>query len=582
MMRQFYTPPITNPKFDSSISIRESYGADQSSNHVPGDKATYEEAIISGSIDIKGTLTKEEIDEALESVEELPPELIHLIDLFIVDLKEPKYSKPLSIIQLASLFQGFYAKFDKASLDYLSNSGPYCASNNSIASFINARDNTSAGLSGIFARSRSGSTTSGATIRGASKSSSLFSLDSKSGNNITQLLTPEDISNHARLIKLNSVKVRKYMELCEDVIFQKLLEVGTSVSSPPKRGFRRRNSSLSGRDSAESTTENVGSRYGQETFNVTSFFRNSPEYVEFDKLLSEKIQCLSRLDSNGQLDLHKFLGVSVKEDSDTKEKEETIKDLLFQFSYNAISPCAKNSLLLKIHDVMMDSEETSNDEFLSMLIYFIIKSKVSKLLLGAEFIRLFRYKKELTGNWLFVLTNLEAALTFIGSQTVKDFPDELQKNLTPSERRILDKSINKKIPLAQDDDGSKATATADMPQKARVRSATTTVVDDTLAQFRSAEGLKATIDNSVRSVIGKIKAYSPPGTGSRRSSSLPRSSSQLSIEYANNADGESPETGYRPSVNPRPSWRKYKNRVFEDLTVSELREVFELYQKMVR
>ena len=164
MMRQFYTPPITNPKFDSSISIRESYGADQSSNHVPGDKATYEEATISGSIDIKGTLTKEEIDEALESVEELPPELIHLIDLFIVDLKEPKYSKPLSIIQLASLFQGFYAKFDKASLDYLSNSGPYCASNNSIASFINARDNTSAGLSGIFARSRSGSTTSGATI----------------------------------------------------------------------------------------------------------------------------------------------------------------------------------------------------------------------------------------------------------------------------------------------------------------------------------------------------------------------------------------------------------------------------------
>ena len=35
MMRQFYTPPITDPKFDSSISIRESYGADRHQTMYP-------------------------------------------------------------------------------------------------------------------------------------------------------------------------------------------------------------------------------------------------------------------------------------------------------------------------------------------------------------------------------------------------------------------------------------------------------------------------------------------------------------------------------------------------------------------
>lgn len=104
-------------------------------------------------------LTKQEIDEALNTVTNLPPELSKLIDIFIDDLKQPKYVRPLSVLQLSSLFQSFYIKFDKASFQHVSsaNNNGYYFSGGGSSSFLAAKETLSSGLSGIFGRSRSSS-----------------------------------------------------------------------------------------------------------------------------------------------------------------------------------------------------------------------------------------------------------------------------------------------------------------------------------------------------------------------------------------------------------------------------------------
>lgn len=536
--RTLYTPPMTNPKFDASQSIKESYKPRLSVTQ----EDLHESMSGGGCGNNHVELTKEEIDQEVNSIESLPVDLSKLIDLFITDLKQPKYVKPLTIMQLSSLFQSFYVKFDKASFNYLSGNGPN-ASSNGQPTFLAARETLSSGLSGIFARSRSGSASS---LRRGRRSSSLFSSDS---SNVTPMLSPEEIQKQLKINELNNLKIDRFMALCERDVFRRILEVGTSVSSPSKESILTRANSQ------------------RKTFKVTNLFRNSPEFIEYDKLLDEKLQCLSKLASHGKDEMVQFLRLPDKVPS--QDALDKIQELLQNLVCHTIAPCEKVALLLKIHESMMFSQEMSNDDFLSQLVYYIIMVKPRNIFLNAQFIRLFRNKKKLVEQELYALTNLEAALVFIEGLTLSDFPPKLQEQLSSSEKETLEASISSKVAL---------------PGAPRNGGSTTTInVDSSLQDGRpeavrsnSYDGLRYAFDTSLRNIFGKIRSYTPPV----QPVNLPRSSSQLSLEP--DKKSSSSPTRNSDEISPLPEeWKKYKERKFEDLKVTELEEVFEIYQKLV-
>lgn len=90
-------------------------------------------------------------------IQELPSELTKNIDIFIADLKQPKYEKPLIVYQLASLLQSFYTEFKAAEYQYLTN-----LSDDSTTTFINTEETFYTGLIGIFAGNRSSNITNNA------------------------------------------------------------------------------------------------------------------------------------------------------------------------------------------------------------------------------------------------------------------------------------------------------------------------------------------------------------------------------------------------------------------------------------
>ena len=536
--RTFYTPPMTNPKFDVSQSIKESYRPRLSVTQ----EDLHESCNAGGCGGHHVDLSKEEIDQEVNSIECLPMDLSKLIDLFINDLKQPKYVKPLTIMQLSSLFQSFYLKFDKASFNYLSGNGPN-ASVGSQPTFLAARETLSSGLSGIFARSRSGS---GSSLRRGRRSSSLFSSDS---SNVTPMLSPEEIQKQLKINELNNLKIDKFMALCERDVFRRILEVGTSVGSPSKEAIVTR----------ASTQRN--------TFRVTNLFRNSPEFIEYDKLLDEKLQCLSKLASHGKVEMVEFLRLPDRVPSE--DSIDRIQELLQNLVCHTIAPCEKVAALLKIHESMMFSQEMSNDDFLSQLVYYIITATPRNIFLNAQFIRLFRNKKKLVEQELYALTNLEAALVFIEGLTLNDFPPALQEQLSGSEKETLEVPISSKVVLPG-------------PLKS-VGSAATISVDSSMhdghpeaVRSNSYDGLRYAFDSSLRNIFGKIRSYTPPV----QPINLPRSSSQLSLET--DKKSSSSPTRNSDASSPLPEgWKKFKERKFEDLKVGELKEVFDIYQKLV-
>lgn len=630
MIRQFHTPPVTNPKFDNSLSIRESYKPRQSALETLGERPFQEEGEQDENNDSEdskdiveknettGNLTNEEIEESVNSITNLPPDLSRIIDSFISDLKQPKYLRPLTIIQLSYLFQGFYTKFDKLCFQYLSNNG--LNNNNppiltSSTSFFAARESLSTGLSGIFARSRSSSTASGTSAtRGPRRSSSLFSLESNSNGNLTQMLSPEEIKKHLKQNELNNLKIEKYMILCESYIFNKLLEVGISATSPRKKIIpSQSSSSIETTTSLQSSSTDINSpekshedllrhhrenNPNQETFNVSSLFRNTPEFCKFDKLLSDKLRCLSKLSLDGKINLDEFLGIPESIDLNDETRNKELHNSLTKFTYFSISPYDKAQILLNFHDSMTYSKEMSNDEFLSMLIYYIIKFRPKKLFLNAEFIKLFRYKKKLIQKELYALTNLEAALLFIEGLTLTDFSIELQDELSSQDRKILESKVSDIItlPNVNSKNNNPPTAIIDSPTNAN-RSINT---EGTSSRTNSNEGFRNTFDGSLRNIIGKIRLYTPPSVNNLKPLPLPRSSSQLSMDYdggsplrslaspSRGSSGEEDETHLGTLTPSRStnstipdSWKVYKDSKFDDLSIAQLKEIFEIYQKMI-
>lgn len=612
MARQLFTPPITNPRFDPNQSIRESYknttGGMQFQQNLHEDQNDNERSSCDG--DENSTtgerlennkspiLTKQEIDEALNTVTNLPPELSKLIDIFIDDLKQPKYVRPLSVLQLSSLFQSFYIKFDKASFQHVSsaNNNGYYFSGGGSSSFLAAKETLSSGLSGIFGRSRS---SSGNSLMRPRRSSSLFSNESISNStNATQMLSPEEIKKQLKINELNNMKIEKYMELCERDVFKKILIVGTSVSSPNKmKTFKP---------------------HQLQTFKVGNLFRNSVEFTEYNKLLNEKILCLSKLSTMNKINLIKFL--SLNNGIDPEPKFEEIKDILYEFTYHSISPCEKIKALLKLHEIMTYSQEMSNDDYLSLLIYYIITIVPRDIFLNAEFIRLFRYKKKLVETESFALTNLEAALVFVEGLTKNDFSNELQDKLTVNESKILENSISSRVSLPSKtaimhkNNGNNGSNLGDI--------VTPTIQRPDVTRSNSYDGFRTVFDSSLKNIIGKIRSYTPPHPNNTSNNNLhssnnlniPRSSSQLSMELSNRDTTEMSRDGSRStssssrssaslehgnreftgdltvtaSINGgdkkefQKSWKKYKGYKFEDLTICELRDLFEIYQKMMQ
>ena len=257
----------------------------------------------------------------------------------------------------------------------------------------------------------------------------------------------------------------------------------------------------------------------------------------------------------------------------------------------------------------------SNDEFLSLLIYYIVKFRPKRLFLNAEFVKLFRYKKKLVQKELYALTNMEAALMFIEGLTLSDFSDELRDELSAHDRKVLDTKVSSVVTLPSTSASwnSKAslppaTATHDSPTHAnnnnRPPHAPMAGPDGTNTRSNSNEGFRNTFDGSLRNIIGKIRLYTPPTVNNLKPLPLPRSTSQLSMDYdggspirqlasptttSSNDDDDDVTRMAGPVLTPSRSsnssipgsWKKFKDAKFEELKIEELREMFDLYQKLI-
>ncbi|CAL9738184.1 protein Muk1p [Monosporozyma servazzii] len=608
-MTPFYTPPINTSRFNANQALKESYNnGEPSVSTTPSSNTTSEKSrnidtTSNTSHDImekkQEILSQEEIENISSSISELPEDLMRLVDLFIADLKQPKYIKPLSITQLASLFQAFYIRFDKACYQYLTK-----ITSNHSNSFLSAREALSTGLSGIFSRSRSGSATNTVNRGRNRRSSSLFSSDSIS--NAMPLLSSEEIDQQLRNNAENNVKIEKYLQLCEKAIFKRLLEVGTSVSSPLKSDATILISNNS------SSTDKLKNR--KENFNINSLFRNTPKYIEFDECLKEKINCLNELSLDENINLGNFLGVSDSVDINNEELHNKIDASLNKMIFQSISPYEKIAKVLEVHDIMTTGKAVSNDDFLSVLIYHIIKLNPKNVFLNEEFIKLFRYKKKLVENEMFALTNLDAALMFIEGLTLDDFPKELQARLKDEERLLFEGKISDSIELSSSQDNAMiehteskidntdylSSATSSSIGESKVPTNSTRVV-----RSNSHEGIRSVLDGSLKNILFKMKSYTstyqdstvqqqPQPQPQPQSLSLSKNNSELFIDFGKHTTASPVKLNPVTSINEASlssfpvsnasipeEWCKYKNTPFEDMKVTELREMYDLYQKLI-
>ncbi|SCU84930.1 LADA_0D04720g1_1 [Lachancea dasiensis] len=511
----FHTPPINGSIMESAPqAIRESYQI-----QMGGSSPELSNTSSNGNV----ILTKEEIASEVGQITELPAELARLVDNFIDDLKQPKYLKPLSVLQLSSLFQNFYMKFDKAAFQYLNR--PQDATG---TTFLYARETLSSGISGIFNRSRSSSDTA------RKRSSSLFSTDSANGPQ--PMLTPDEINRHIRINELNNYKIDKLLELCEHDTFKKILAVGTSV---PGNSFRMEKS--------------------QKGLKATNLFKNSPEFLEFDRAVWDKTLVISNMSANGKLDLKTFLSVP-RQNLDTAH----LMSYLEKMVNGPLAPYEKLLNVINLHDEMTRTlQHLSNDDFLSTLIYLTIHTPIKHMFLNLQFIKFFRYNKKLIEKDLYALTNLEAALTFIEGLTLTSLPSEVEVQLSNDESSALQMPISHKIALPE----LHVTANDSNQHYSGLPRSNS---------YKEFEGLKTAFDSSLRNIFGKIRSYTPP-TGAQQSGLNPDKVANGPENLLTQADGDTA----KKIISIPDSWRTLGNREFEQLKVSELKQIFENYQKLL-
>lgn len=613
-MKPFYTPPINSELFDGKQALKESYNYEETSRSPTSSTYTNTDLVneilkkdttlnsnLSGSSE-KEILTSTEIERIRSEIQELPIELTKYIDLFITDLKQPKYVSPLSILQLVSIFQSFYTEFDKSVYVYLTT-----LSVNSTNTFINAREALSSGLSSIFARSRSNSATSNINRNKNKRSSSLFSASSFTNmNNATPLLSPEEIDQQIKQNAIINVKCTRYLELCERGVFNKLIEVGTSATPI---------------EIMNGTSNNNQLKNNKEQFSVKTLFKNTPEYIKFDKWLGEKVHCLNRLYLSSNFELTKFLGISDTVSMDSSDLHDIINNNFTDLIIKCISPYEKISKLLDIHNILSQKgNATSNDDFLSVLIYYIIKLNPKNIFLNEEFIKLFRYKKKLVESEMFALTNLNAALMYLEGLILNDLPNHLKNNLTEDECSLFKNKISDIITLPSTKNTIEVIEGQNIPtinNKDLVNSNTPNFGwsnyrgepklienEDSVIRSNSYEGIKSVLDGSLKHIISKVKAYNPVYQETVVGQLNPvKNSPQLFAEVDKKTESLL-HLGPSPSHNKLKDTKvntqetlclkcktdgitlveehcKYKDVPFENMNIGQLREMYEIYQKLV-
>lgn len=526
-MQQFHTPKMEDSDYDPQISVRESY-------------RPYDEEEIP-NFPQAGLLSDSEIEQLRHSTN-LPPELCRAVDQFVDDLKQPKYFRPLTVLQLSGLFQRFYASIDHSTHAILNNTTQ------------NTNASSSTLFSSLFVRSRSNSAT------GRHRSTSLYS-NSSNTSIATPLMSPEEMNAQLRANERNKIKAERYLQLCQQQVFYKIAQLGTSVPTSHRHVKPTLHSN----------------------FRVSTLFRNSPKFIDFDKLFNEKVACIRRLDQQGRVGLPEFLGVPsniIDNHECVANKLKHINEHFKHMILRTVSPYEKIEELIRIHDSMLESTEASNDEYLSLLILYIIKLNPRRVFLTLEFIKLFSYKKKLVDRELFVLTNFEAAIMFLESLTSKDLPDNALLDSNEEEAELFEKALSDRIKIPTHFNATENESEHIMHYPDEIRAG-------------SYDGLKSVLDQSLKNIFNRVKTYTPP---SSMAETLATSNSQVSItsiaraepfpskatDHATSEASSQNEEIREPQNLLNLNIRKYQDRTFDDMNIRELKEMFEIYQTLIR
>ncbi|KAG0685109.1 hypothetical protein C6P41_001011 [Kluyveromyces marxianus] len=484
----FHTPPYSNPSFDPKQSISESY-RDGLSSGVSNTSDDKRKPAMVRSASSPGSHTSSSCSSGddLSPVSSIPDELMKLIDFFIDDLKQPKYSKPLTIMQLSQIFQRFYERFDRSAQQHFNaqfSPGGISGNSSSASALFNARETKNSGLSSIFNRSRSSS------LR---NNGSRTRTRTNSQQNFQQLLTPEEISNQIKIQERNNLMVDQIMDLCETEIFRKILQVGTGTGKPVK----------------------ISTNQPAVNHNTSWKMTNLPTFLALDTKNDEQLQSVG------------------------SSFDELLND--------TVSPCEKVTCLKKLHDMLLELDRNNTDEILPSMIYLLIDHPRRELFLNLQFIKLFRYHRRLKEKELYVTTNFEAAISFIDSVTTKDllpFCKHVEEIEIPQLEVISDQI---KLPLASEEPF--------MPDFKRSNS---------LSDLISVGNV---IDSGLRNLMGRLKTYTPPPVppGSNTPVPLGQHGSSPLAEVNDTLTGD---------------WRRYKDSKFEDLKISDMRNIFDIYQNL--
>ncbi|KAL6941609.1 hypothetical protein ACO0RG_002744 [Hanseniaspora osmophila] len=515
----------------------------------------------------------------------LPEALNILVRYFITDLKEPKYTKPLTICQLAFLFQKFYCDFEKAidSFQQQLRAGIPTLNTQKQHARSSSLTNIGSGLSGFFTRSRSSSNAStnhpnapNSNVNSTSLASATTRVPLSTSASSTSELATTSLQNQNKKngipydTEIDDEKLKsEYMKILERQLFERISSSGTNV--PDSKVI--------------------------EKFRFENLFKNNQEYLDFNTLFNSKLKNLNSLKET--VDWKQFLSVDNIPDLDKLIMDLKVKELFLDFTRNSLSPIDKMETLLLLQNTIIDHLPTSgNDDLLSVLIYCTIEFSVEQLFLTYKFIKLFRCRESLKGQELFAITNIEAVIAFIGD--LVDVPGMELYNIKISEQIS--------IPENDEDDLLKnGSSLEDQELQFESKDSVDGSIPNKFSQQQQQQQQQPTLRNalnvnksfsslsSIKSVLGKL--YYPPGaspvantpTEPLFSSSPVASPVPVNSEIDRNVMDDDMQTSTLSSSTSKTisvdtdlcqELNCYRGKQFEDLTINELKMMFNTYQKI--
>ncbi|RYO85150.1 hypothetical protein DL766_007339 [Monosporascus sp. MC13-8B] len=310
-----------------------------------------------------------ELPRASVDMDEIPIELISLIDNFIDSLSAKVHSKPPDIDNLSKLFQDFYHTAASHVQTHISN-------------LATRQSRAASSAPGLPAASRTSSAASLLRAKAASLGNKEKSKGASTKESEQQMLTAEEFADRKR--------ARKALE-------QKKITLEEAVERRLCEGI----------------------------YDRIYRHRSTQDEAQDDRLRS-KTAALG-LVGIGPADLGVDLGELPSDDPDALgKKNEEIREYLAQARKDLVImnekryPLGKLNYLKACHKSIVDTlshfhPSSSADEIMPMLIYTLITMPPEKLnvISDANFIRRFRWEEKMEGEAAYCLTNLEAAITFL-------------------------------------------------------------------------------------------------------------------------------------------------------------------------